>query len=67
MMNGRRERTNLLTVARVGTVLVDLESGVTLGAYPARTAEQRSDDEDAGVTDLPTLVVNPKAKMSRKE
>lgn len=68
MMKAKRERPSLLTVARVGTVLVDLESGVTLGAYSSRAEPQRrTNEEGTSVTDLPALVLNPRTKPNRKE
>ncbi len=67
MLKSKRERPNLLTVARVGTVLVDLESGVTLGAYSSRAEARPRQREDDGIMDLPALVSDPKTKPNRKE
>jgi hypothetical protein len=68
MGKAKHEHPNLLPVARVGAVLVDLESGLTLGTYASRTAaEPMEADDDAGLTDLPALAINPRAKPSRNE
>jgi len=67
-MDKTNHRRSVLTVARVGAVLVDLESGVTLGAYsPQPSMERREADDDAGSTDLPSVVLNPKPKSTRNK
>jgi len=65
-MEESNPRRSVLTVARVGAVLVDLESGITLGAYsPPPNSERREDEDDAGQTDLPSVAVNPKSTRNK--
>ncbi len=68
VMDTSKPRRSVLTVARVGAVLVDLESGATLGSYSAQPGlERRKVDEDEGITDLPSVVPNPRTKSSRSK
>lgn len=66
-MEKRNSRRSVLTVARVGAVLVDLESGVTLGAYSPQPSIEREADDDAGLTDLPSVVTHPRSKSTRNK
>ncbi|MET0790418.1 MAG: hypothetical protein ABW061_02765 [Polyangiaceae bacterium] len=64
----KKAHRNMLTVARVGAVLVDLESGLTIGAYsPRPRIERRELEDDANLSDLPCVVPNPKTKAGRNK
>ena len=64
-MEESNPRRSVLTVARVGAVLVDLESGITLGAYSPPPNSERRDEDDTGQTDLPSVAVNPKSTRNK--
>ena len=63
-----KPRRSVLTVARVGAVLVDIESGLTLGSYSREHgSERRETDNDPHLTDLPSVVPEPRTKSSRNK
>ena len=63
-----KPRRSVLTVARVGAVLVDIESGLTLGSYSRQLGgERRETDNDPHLTDLPSVVPEPRTKSSRNK
>jgi hypothetical protein len=64
-MEKSSSRQSVLTVARVGAVLVDLESGLTLGACTPQPRPERRDVESEELTDLPSLAHGRKAKLVR--
>ena len=67
MGKNQDERKNTLKVARVGAMLVDFETGTALGAHLSYVSTEPSESDDAGVTDLPTLVLNPRGKPNRSQ
>ena len=61
-----KPRRSVLTVARAGAVLVDIESGLTLGAYSRQLDDEPLEaDNDPHLTDLPSVVPEPRTKSSR--
>jgi hypothetical protein len=64
-MQKTNPRRSVLTVARAGAVLIDLESGITLGADNAEARLERREPQDSDLTDLPSLVHSPKTKSPR--
>lgn len=63
-MDKTNPRRSVLTVARAGAVLIDLESGITLGADSPKPRYDRKDGDDE-LTDLPSLVQSQKTKSPR--